>query len=57
MWLKNPGNLGSTGANWEGWEQNMLIVGGPDVALDFFNVEADGVTYDVMLTGKAGLAF
>lgn len=51
VWMKNPGNLGADGENWDNWEQHVLITEGPDVYLQFEKLEADGVTYDTFVTG------
>ncbi|TRY79643.1 hypothetical protein TCAL_12605 [Tigriopus californicus] len=52
VWMKNPGNLGADGSNWDNWEQNVLINEGPDVYLQFEKLEADGIVYDTFVTGE-----
>eukprot|EP00095_Tigriopus_kingsejongensis_P007119 maker-scaffold303_size215788-snap-gene-1.16 protein:Tk07119 transcript:maker-scaffold303_size215788-snap-gene-1.16-mRNA-1 annotation:"hypothetical protein DAPPUDRAFT_229131" len=52
VWMKNPGNLGADGANWDNWEQSVLVTGGPDVYLQFEKLEAEGTTFDVLVTGE-----
>ena len=52
LWLKNPGGLGADGSGFSDWEQNMLIEGGPDVFIEFIYLEAEGVTYEVLVTSE-----
>jgi len=53
--MKNPGNLGPNGENWEGWEQNILIedVAAPDVLFDMtIFTDPQGNEYDSLVAGE-----
>lgn len=52
VWMKNPGNLGTEGQGWTGWEQFVLIEEGPDVHFTMHKLAQNGVTYSVIVTGK-----
>ena len=52
VWLKNPGGLSGTGDGFTDWEQNILLEAGPDVFIEFIKLEAEGATYEVMVTSK-----
>ena len=55
LWLRNPGGLTGEGVGFsQGWEQNVLLVDGPDVTFEFVKLQGfdDGLTYDVMVTAE-----
>jgi len=52
VWMKNPGNLQPDGTGWTGWEQHVLIEGGPDVHVTMHTIEDRGQNYSVIVTGE-----
>lgn len=53
VWLRNPGNLGSEGTGWRGWDQNVLIKEGPDVHFTILTLDGpDDKEYSVIIAGE-----